>query len=217
MRRLPRRPPRLPSMGSDGDSLAYANSYLDERLWQLEKDIGICLAGSRNVDDSGHEHAYFPALIACCGMLELFANLHAGSTNRKKRYDRLYSYCGFLPRHGYTKDNIHVLFGLLRNSIAHHGTAAGVWKDPTSSRRITWELTANNTRPALELMSGAGTLTKDSFNPCPYSHRLRVRLDRFWRDIRDSVESRTGFRASLNTDAESVSRFHRCISQIFPS
>lgn len=198
--------------------MKYANGYLDERLWQLEKDIGICLAGRRSDDDSKFEHAYFPALMTCCGMLELFANLYSGESRRQgpARFKRLDVYRRFLPSTGYSNNNVRILFGLLRNSIAHHGTADGVWKDSESGRRITWMLATDNRRPALELVPHCGELINDSFEPCPYTHRLRVRLDRLWRDIVTSVESPTGFRNELNSKSVVVEKFHRCMGQVYP-
>ena len=61
-------------MESGGSLDRYALAYLDERMWQLEKDMSIGLSGRPADDRSGFDHAYFPALTACCGMLELPAN-----------------------------------------------------------------------------------------------------------------------------------------------
>ncbi len=215
-RKLKPRPPRLPSMGSGGDPAKYANAYLDERLWQLEKDMTVMLAGRRADNGKGFDHAYFPALVTCCGMLELFANLHGGdSKNNRRRDDRLERYRKFLPGNSYSADRLKVLYQFLRNSIAHHGIAAGVFKDK-SGRRITWKLTADTRRPTIELIKENGKLRNDPFKPCSYTHRLHVRLGRYWRDIRQSVEASAGYRNVLNSDPESLKKFHRCINQIFP-
>ena len=80
--KLRERPPRVAYMGSGGVFDQYAPAYLDERMWQIEKDMAICLSGRPAQNGKGFDHAYFPALTACCGMLELLANLHGGSTER---------------------------------------------------------------------------------------------------------------------------------------
>lgn len=219
-RKFKKRPPRLRHMGSGGDAKKYADAYLTERLWQLRNDITTCLAGRRTSDGKGFEHAYFPALSTCCGMLELFANLHGGdSKNQRKRYDRLEDYSDFLPGNCYSRDNLEVLYKALRNPIAHHGVAAGLFEETSKAsrrRRITWMLTANARRPALELIKKTGVLEKDPPENRTYTHRLCVRLGRFWRDIYDSVDMPKGYREAVMSDPVVLAKFHRCIDQIFP-
>lgn len=205
-------------MGSGGDINKYAHAYLEVRMWQLYKDMTICLEGRRADDGIGFDHAYFPALTICCGTLELLANLYGGSTERgSPRYERLYAYRKFLPDQCYSTDKLRVLFGSLRNALAHHSTAGGLWIDrKTHSRRITWKICANTGRPGLAINVEAGVLRNNSPYDCRHTHRLTVRLGRLWRDIRDSVIRSNGYRDALLSDPLLMQNFEKCLAKIYP-
>lgn len=180
----------------------------------------ICLASRRLDDGKGFVHAYFPALVTCCGFLELFANLYSGDSKvQKQRYDRLEAYSRFLPGNCYTRDNLEVLYKALRNPIAHHGVASGLHEETSQQsqrRRITWMITADTQNPALKLLAKSGTLKNDPPKDRQYSHRMCVRLGRLWRDIYDSVDMPKGYRGAVLSDPAQLKKFHRCIDQIFP-
>ena len=219
-RKFRQRQPQLRYLGSGGDRKKYTDAYLSQRLWQLRKDMTTCLASRRRDDGKGFVHAYFPALVTCCGILELFANLHSGDSKvQNKRYDRLEAYIRFLPGKSYTRDNLEILYKALRNPIAHHGVAAGLHEETSHQsqfRRITWMLTADTRQPALKLLAKSGTLKNDPLTDRQYSHRMCVRLGRLWRDIYDSVDMPKGYRAAVLSDPTLLRKFHRCIDQIFP-
>ena len=215
------RPPRLPYMGSGGDFAKYAPAYLNERLWQLENDIATCLASRPADDGPGFAHAYFPALMMCCGLLELLANLHAGTTkDNPSRLIKIYRYSStYLQNPGYTQDNLRVLYTSLRNPTAHHAIAGGIWCDidkKYQSRRIAWIITADTRRPGLSINAQSGVLYKDPPYDCPHTHRMKVRIGRLWRDIRESVENPNGYRNALLSNSNLMRNFRKCIAEIFP-
>jgi hypothetical protein len=58
---------------TDKELIAFARSFLRDRVKSFRKDIAICLTA-----DQKRHHAYFPALITCIGFLDLLSGLHAG-------------------------------------------------------------------------------------------------------------------------------------------
>lgn len=212
-----------PSLGSGGDLKKYAAAYLDIRMWQFQTDIEICLRGLPNPSgDSVYMHAYFPALLLCCGTFELLANLYGGSVKPGKqgeaRRRRLYAYGKMMPDNCYSAENIRVLFGSMRNALAHHATGGGVWLDKESSpiRRVVWKIYADSRYPALSIESERGLLVNHPPNVCRFTHRLHIRLDRFRCDIRDSVERPGGYKERLLSSRELLTNFRCVIDSIYP-
>lgn len=212
-----------PYLGSEGDFKKYAGAYLDIRMWQIQKDIEICLRGLPNPSgDSVYMHAYFPALLICCGTLELLANLYGGSVKPgnqgKARRARLYAYGKIMPDICYSNDNIRVLFGSMRNALAHHATGGGLWLDKESSpiRKIVWKIYADNHYPALSIKPERDFLVNHPPQDCEFTHRLHIRLDRFRCDIRDSVHRPGGYKERLLSSPKLLTNFRRVIDSIYP-
>lgn len=208
-------------LGSNDDFRVYAERYLDLRMWQIKKDMEICLRGARDPKNpKKYLHAYFPALLICCGTFELLANLYAGSANRsrKKRYERLYEYGKLMPHHCYGEDNIFVLFNSMRNMLAHTSTGGGLWKDEESSplRKIVWRIDASNHYPALSINAEKGKLTRNSFRDCAFTHRLDIKLDRFRCDILESVYQRGGYKDQLLASKGLQKKFRNVMESIYP-
>jgi hypothetical protein len=57
---------------TDKELIAFARTFLRDRVESFRKDVAICLAA-----DQKRHHAYFPALITCIGFLDLLSGLHA--------------------------------------------------------------------------------------------------------------------------------------------
>ena len=212
---------KKPYLGSGGDFGTYAERYLDLRMWQINKDMEICLRGLRDPkNDRKYLHAYFPALLVCCSTFELLANLYAGSVNRsrEKRYARLYAYGKLMPHSCYNKDNIHVLFESMRNKLAHTSTGGGSWVDENTSpqRKIVWRIDASNHYPALSIKRKRGKLMSHPPRDCEYTHLLDVKLDRFRCDILESVYRRDGYRDKLLADLGLLNKFRNVINSIYP-
>jgi len=206
---------RLPHRGAADDQAKFATGFLKGRLAGFEKDMQICLTGIPSEIRSGLTHAYFPALGTCCGMLEYLAGLYSGRIDRLGKRE-VTAYAKYLPQPEYDPEAIRVLFDAFRNAIAHRGIASGVWIDPhpgKGKRRLTWKVSADSGRPALEVIASQGQIIRDSPWPCRYTHRVHIRLGRLWRDIRDSADN---FLAELVTQQALRNNFFRCMTQLYP-
>jgi hypothetical protein len=182
----------------------------------FEKDMRICLTGVTSLTRPGVTHAYFPALMACCGMLEYFAGLYAGRTEGLGKKEVAQYAAKFMPQPDYDTESIRLLFDAFRNSVAHRGIASGVWRDPHPShggRRLTWNIHANTARPALALVEESGVIKYESPWDCSYTHRFQIRLGRLWRDIRDSLP---GYVLELSANAKARENFEACMRHLYP-
>jgi len=206
--------------GFPGDLSQFAPAFVKGRLSGFAKDMGICLASGFRKEVNNHKvstHAYFPALMACCGMLEYLAGLYVGRMTRSGRGDVTVYASKYLPQPDYSADVIRILFDAFRNALAHRGIASGVWIDrhqATRGRRITWKVFANATHPSLDIRSSEGTLSIDPPWPCRYTHRVHIRLGRLWRDIRTSANS---YAADLVTSQDLQTKFLECMKELYPS
>ncbi len=210
---------KLPHRGANGDIEKFAPKFLEDRLRSFAKDMRICLTGTPSDDSTGPTHAYFPALMSCCGMLEYLSGLFAGHT-RSCSIKEIIAYAKFLPKPDYCDDTIRILFSAFRNAIAHHGIASGVWIDPHPAalgRRITWRIHADARRPALRIIEEAHVLRYDPPWDCRYTHRVHISLDRLWRDIRDSVLTENGYRDKLVSSPELQKKFAKCMHELYPA
>ena len=174
--------------GANKHEGTFAKRFVLDRLAGFEKDIGICLIAVPSNTRRGNTHAYFPALAACCGVIEYLTALHRGRTSGIGWRQVSDWAVLFLKQPDYDEDVIRVLFEAFRHSIAHRGIASGIWIDrnpgPGHGRRITWKVKANSQRPAVEIASEPGTLTKDPPWPCDYTHRVHIHLKSMQVDIR---------------------------------
>ena len=97
--------------GASGNEAAFARRFLGGRLAGFQKDIRICLTGVRAKNRSGITHAYFPALAACCAMLEYLAALHRGSI-RGIGWRQVVDWAGhYLPQPEYDSDTVRIHVG----------------------------------------------------------------------------------------------------------
>lgn len=210
---------RLPQRGAGGDIAKFAPEFLEARLQTFTKDMRICLTGKPSDHRAGLTHAYFPALMSCCGMLEYLASLFAGHT-RPCGVAEIIAYAKFLPKPDYSDDAIRVLFCAFRHPIAHRGIASGVWVDKheaTKGRRITWNIHADARHPALEIVEKPGVLRLDPPWDCPYTDRAHIHLGRFWRDITDSVLAPGGYRDELVSNSDLLKKFTKCMRELYPT
>ena len=205
--------------GADGDMALFASRFVKGRLRGFKKDMEICLSGRPSKERSGITHAYFPALMNCCGMLEYLARLYTGKPKAANGQNLIVLYSRFLPNPDYSDDTIRVLFRAFRNQIAHRGIASGVWRDEHDDnlgRRITWKIAADSRRPAVEVVKESGVLLFDSPWECKFTHRAHIHLGRLWRDIRDSAIEPGGYCDELISDPELLRKFARCMRDLYP-
>jgi hypothetical protein len=195
----------------------FARAYVRGRVRGFSKDMQICLRGMRTPSGpQAYTHAYFPALAACCGMLEYLAGLHCGRVDRVG-WREVFAYAAkYMPQPDYSNDAVRVLFNAFRNPVAHRGIASGVWvdQDPaTRGRRLTWNVHARAKRPALRIIPTAGKLFRDPPWQCPYTHRVHIHLRQLWRDIRASSNQ---YSDELVGSRELQRRFYGCMEQLYP-
>lgn len=198
----------------------FASKFIQYRLRGFEKDMRICLTGTPSKERAAVTHAYFPALMSCCGMLEYLARLYTGRPRAANGENLVVEYSRFLPESDYSNDTVRVLFRAFRNQIAHRGIASGVWRDEHDDhlgRRITWRIAADSQSPAVQIVHKPGVLLFDSPWECKYTHRAHIRLGRLWRDIRDSALAPNGYRDKLVSDSELLRKFTRCMQYLYPT
>lgn len=207
---------KLLHRGAPNNPAQFARAFLEARLRGFEKDMCICLKGIKSDDRPGLTHAYFPALMNCCGMLEYLAGLYAGKIDKLGRKDVATFANKYLPQPDYDAEVIRVLFDAFRNAVAHRGIASGVWVDLNpgmKGRRLTWKVMADTARPAIMVVASRSEIKFDSPWPCPYTHRVHIHLGRLWRDIRDSVD---GYVDELITSKALQDKFMKCMEQLYP-
>lgn len=207
-----------PHRGAPDNPEQFARAFVRGRLSGFAKDMRICLKGipTRANNRWVLTHAYFPALMACCGMLEYLAGLNVGRVNGLGRREVTAYATKYLPQPDYSADVIRVLYDAFRNAVAHRGIASGVWVDrhrATQGRRLTWKVFANATRPPLDVVAGEGVLKLDPPWPCQYTHRVHIRLGRLWRDIRNSANC---YIADLVTSQDLQDKFFECMEELYP-
>ena len=195
----------------------FARRFVLDRVAGFEKDISICLTPTPSKTRPGKTHAYFPALGACCGMIEYLTALRTGKTGGIGSQQVVQWAEEYLPATEYGSDEVRILFEAFRHSVAHRGIASGIWVDrspgPGHGRRVTWKVKADAIRPAIQIVAESGVLTKDPPWECRYSHRVHIHLKSLKVDIREAAK-RYGSEVVENLDLQE--RFLRCMRQLYP-
>jgi hypothetical protein len=199
------------------DTEEFAPRFLHARLAGFDKDMRICLSPVRSSTRPGITHAYFPALGACCGLLEYMAGLARGNI-RGIGWPQVADWAErFLVQPDYDRQTMRVLVEAIRHPVAHRGIASGVWIDhnqgPHRGRRLTWKVAADALRPAVRVVPENGSLTKDPPWPCGYTHRLHVHLRGLSVDLRNGVK---GYADALAVDRQLQGNFDRAMRQLYP-
>jgi hypothetical protein len=165
----------------------------------------------------GMTHAYFPALAACCGLLEYMTGLFRGNI-RDIGWPQVADWAGrFLVQPDYNRETVHVLVNAIRHPVAHRGIATGVWIDrragPNGGRRLTWKISADARRPRISVVPEFGSLSRDPPWPCPFTHRLHVHLKGLAIDIRNGVNN---YADAVAHDQNLQRNFDRSMRQLYP-
>lgn len=207
--------------GSEGELAKFAAKFLRGRLEGFEKDMTICLTGIPDPRRAGKTHAYFPALMACCSMLEYVACFYRGPSRSKKTTfiadwrDIARFLNAFIPG-VYQDDAVRVLHEFLRNAVAHRSIASGVWVDEderNEGRRVVWKIYEDFDGPAIQIRKDAGTIKRDSLWECPYTHRVHIRLGSLSRDISTSIRN---YIVELEESALLQEKFEKCLRYLYP-
>lgn len=200
-----------------GENMAiFAARFIDGRLEGFEKDMKICLTPLQLEPGKDPTHAYLPALAACCGLLEYLAGLYRGKL-AGIGWQQISDFAKhYLPQPDYDEEAVRILFEVFRHPIAHRGIASGIWVDRKNGsgkgRRITWQVSADAKRPACEVLSHKGRLTRDPPWPCSFTHRGHIHLRSMWVDVRNAAKR---YAADLE-DAQLQTRFIACMRQLYP-
>jgi hypothetical protein len=202
--------------GASGNISEFATRFVDGRLAGFKKDMSICLTAIDSPTGTGKTHAYFPALAACCGMLEYMTALDQGNVNNIGWRQVADWAAKYLPQPDYDQDTIRILFEAFRHSVAHRGIASGVWVEKIQGRaprRVTWRVHANSRQPACRLVAEEGRLKRDPPWACKYTHRMHIHLKKLELDLRLGAEK---YRETVRVDAKVQSRFEACMTQLYP-
>jgi hypothetical protein len=195
----------------------FVRRFIASRLAGFEKDMKICLTPMPSRRNARSTHAYFPALGACCGLMEYLTGLYGGNLNgigwrQVTEWARRY-----LNQAHYGDDVVRVFFEAFRHSVAHRGIASGIWIDrapgPGRGRRVTWEVTAGRTRPAVQILKDPGVLKRDPPWECPYTHRAHIHLASLKVDIRNAARRYAG---EAGNDPDLLANFTSCMRQLYP-
>jgi hypothetical protein len=203
--------------GAEKNIAEFSMNFVAGRLAGFEKDIMICLRPAKLKIGSRVTHAYFPALAACCGILEYFTALYRGDI-RSHGWDRVADWAGiYLPQPEYERERIRILFNVFRHPVAHRGIASGVWTDqdqgPGNGRRFTWRVLADAKHPSVDIRIERGVLRKDSPWLCQYTHRVHIHLKGLSVDIRNAAKK---YRDDLACSPELQAKFRNCMEQLYP-
>jgi hypothetical protein len=208
---------RPPHRGANGDEVEFARRFVLQRIDGFRKDVEICLTPREWPGKPNSTHAYFPALGACCAMLEYLTGLERGSLHGV-RVDRVVEYAArYLPQPGYSPRVTTVLVEAFRHRVNHHGIASGVWvngaPDDPAAERMTWRIWEDSEKPAINIKPEVSYLESDSPWKCPYTHRVHIHLASLASDIADSADR---YLQALAANPALVTKFYRCMKQMYP-
>jgi len=196
----------------------FATEFIRGRLDGFEKDMQICLTPVKLKTQSGITHAYFPALSACCGILEYLAALYRGNI-RGVGWQQVAEWAHvFMTQPDYDQETIRILVEAFRHPVAHRGIASGVWVDRNhgagKGRRLTWKVSADAKHPACEIVAEKGQLRKDPPWQCPYTHRVHIHLRGMWIDVRNAANL---YCEKVTTNQKLQTNFVACMKQLYPT
>lgn len=209
---------KLPHRGAHGCTPAFAKNFVLGRMAGFEKDIQICLTPIPSKARPGLTHAYFPALAACCAIIEYLTALHRGRVDGLGWRQVSQWATTYLPQPDYGEDVIRVLVEAFRHSVAHRGIASGIWIDRNPSagpqRRITWKVAADGRRPPIGIIAEQGVLTKDPPWKCPYTHRVHIHLKSLKADIRKAAKR---YASDVEHNHQLLNNFTSCMRRLYPA
>lgn len=203
--------------GAQDNPAAFAKRFVVGRLEGFEKDIQICLTPAPSKTRRGSTHAYFPALSACCGLLEYLTVLYRGRLDPPGWRNVVAWADRYMAQPGYNEDRIRILVDHFRNSVAHRGIATGVWIDrkpgPGYGRRLTWRVCADSRRPSIRVIPEKRDLLIDPPWPCSYTHRVHIHLRSLAADIKKGA---LRYADDVATNQVLQNNFLACMRNLYP-
>jgi hypothetical protein len=143
---------------ASSDSLiAFARSFAAGHLDRFEKDIAICLTGMMWRERFEPTHAYFPALVSCIGVQELFSGLYGGKLD-PITFENVKGFTTRFMPGTYSDLSLKVLYNCFRHKVAHLAHPYDVFDTRTKaafdgepSMRITWVVSEEDREEAMRL------------------------------------------------------------------
>jgi hypothetical protein len=174
--------------GSPENIAEFAAKFIKGRLLGFSKDMRVCLTPIKSTTRDGLTHAYFPALAACCGLLEYMTSLSVGKFKGIGWLQVADWTDKYLSQPDYPAEPTRILFNAFRHPVAHRGIATGVWVDQLSTSgggpiRVVWRVSAGSKRPACQLLPESGAIVRDSPWECRYTHRMHIHLKALAADL----------------------------------
>lgn len=198
--------------------VAYAVWFATERMETFDKDIAICLRA-----DERDRHAYMPALIACTGMLELFACLYCGDLEARGN-GRIVNFAKrFMNVEHYSETAIKVLWSVFRHKVAHVSKPYGVKHVSdldTDDKKglVTWEVTEYDREPAIQIVEAPGSISAErrpAWRSGKFTHKCSIHLATLARDIRNAISGPRGYIQAVREESNLQCAFKNCMDQCF--
>jgi hypothetical protein len=203
---------------TEAEIVDYAVWFANERVETFNKDMAICLR-----PDEQNRHAYMPALIACTGMIELFACLMRGDLEARG-VPRIVEFANrFMNPEHYSEMALKVLWDVFRHKVAHVSRPYGVKhvaKLNSDGKRglVTWEVTAFDREPAIQIAEEPGTIPSNrrpAWRSGRYTHKCSIHLPAMARDIRNAISGPDGYIQRVREESELQENFKKCMDQCF--
>lgn len=195
----------------------YGHEFVLRRLHSFEKDLTICLTGMKLKNSNHVTHAYFPALATCFGFIEFLTSLYHGAI-KSMGWSQVSTWAvNYLPQPDYNQNTMRLFFNAFRHPVAHRGIANGVWLDTnrnlSSGHRYSWIVKADARRPAINILSENGILSKDPPWDCPYDHRFHIHLRSLRVDLRQAAKC---YAKELCSCKKLQKKFQNCMNILYP-
>ncbi len=206
-----------------GDLVKFAEGFARWNLERFDKDVSICLS-----PNSAGKHAYFPCLMACIGVLDMFSGLYAGTL--EPRLSDLKNYAKEFMPNQYEPLLLAILYNCFRHKVAHlahpydvldtHARRTAKDFDGEPRRLITWRVDETDASPSLSLEPLSPPIligrAPDGWG-VKADHRVHVHLKRLSTDIVFSITKTDGYLDALRTSDAYHANFAKCMREYFPT
>lgn len=208
----------------------FVRRFVAGRLGGVAKDLAICMEPIRNdlatsIGARKGTRAYLPALMTCCGLLELIGALYLGPPPKGKsagfgpRALKSIAAAGFLPAGHYPETAIDALWKIFRHKIAHRTHPQLVTE--IGDALYAWTVTEEGLGQAINLQKIAGRAyitSHDTPWPVPYTATVVVSIPKL------HVDGVRAAHAYLDALADTSHRDHderiksatNCIKEFMP-
>lgn len=203
---------------SDNQLLGFADEFVRQRMEGFRKDTNICLT-----TDKHGRHAYFPALLTCISVLDLFSGLCSKNLQNANLSDLKKYVADYMDRKKYSTLNLEVLYVAFRHKIAHLSHPYFVLDTATDRRisknmRLTWTVTAGWRALPIEIRSEPEKHIAKALHPwrVAYDHRVFISIPHLRKDIIESAVGPNGYLKALTKNPLLRSRFAKSMVKFYP-